>query len=226
MKYLGVPQSGSQANTTASRNRYGQYYRNRSTPVNPGTPVQSARRASFAALAQAWKALTQSQRDAWNVFAADNGVVDVLGTTIFLTGASMFLRLNFRIELAGASRITSPPIIPSVPGVTLEVNSVLAGSVLEAVFTPDPVPAGFVLQLDATSSRSPGVAFWGNSDFRRVDQVPAAGTSPEDFSGGYVGVFGTMPSLGGAICVRVRLLHLASGWVGPWVSAKAITTAT
>jgi hypothetical protein len=70
MKYLGAPQSGSQANTVASRNRYGQYYRNRATPVNPHTSLQGTVRARLAINAATWRTLTAAQRAGWGDLAS------------------------------------------------------------------------------------------------------------------------------------------------------------
>src|SRR5437773_11561609 len=65
MKYLGPTQSGSENGTTASRNRFGQYFRRRAVPVQPRTAAQLAVRARMSNNAAAWRALTDAQRAAW-----------------------------------------------------------------------------------------------------------------------------------------------------------------
>src|SRR4051812_21389133 len=65
VKYLGDPSSGSQAGTTASRNRFGQYYRTRATPVNVNSTQQGVVRSRMAANSSAWRALTGAQRAGW-----------------------------------------------------------------------------------------------------------------------------------------------------------------
>lgn len=104
---LGVGQmSGSIAGTTASRNRYGPYFRNRAVPVNPSTPLQTLVRAIFAALTNRWVVtLTQAQRDAWNVYAANILFKNPLGQDIYITGFNHYIRSN-----TVAARPNFPPI--------------------------------------------------------------------------------------------------------------------
>jgi len=65
MKYFGNPQSGSYAQMTASRNRFGQYFRTRAVPVNPATPQQLVQRARLSTNAAGWRDLTDGERAGW-----------------------------------------------------------------------------------------------------------------------------------------------------------------
>src|SRR5206468_836067 len=94
MKILDVPQSGSQAGTTSSRNRYGQYRRSRATPVNVNSTAQQAARNRLSAESEAWRGLTDIQREAWNSFADEHPQTDSLGQVVTLTGHQMFVGVN------------------------------------------------------------------------------------------------------------------------------------
>jgi hypothetical protein len=110
MKYLGNPQSGSLAGTTASHNRAGQYLRNRRTPVNPvGTGRRGAIRAWFGAAAKAYAALTSTQQAAWASYAASYPITDALGQSITLTGQQMYVAINTQLQNVGAAMVTSTP---------------------------------------------------------------------------------------------------------------------
>lgn len=110
MKYLGPPQSGSQAGTTASHNRAGQYFRNRRTPVTPTrTPKQGVLRAAFGSVSSAWQTLTSAAQAAWTGFAAGYPVVDSLGQSIVLTGHQYFVGVNTSLLNAGQSVVLTPP---------------------------------------------------------------------------------------------------------------------
>lgn len=110
MKYLGPPQSGSQAGTTASHNRAGQYFRNRRTPVTPTrTPKQGVLRAAFGSVSSAWQTLTSAAQAAWTGFAAGYPVVDSLGQSIVLTGHQYFVGVNTSLLNAGQEINLAPP---------------------------------------------------------------------------------------------------------------------
>ena len=95
MKYLGPPQSGSQAGTTASHNRAGQYLRNRRTPTSPTrTPKQQVARQRFGTASALWQSLTGTLQAAWTSFAANYPVKDSLGQSIVLTGQQFFVGIQ------------------------------------------------------------------------------------------------------------------------------------
>ena len=119
MKYLGPPQSGSMAGTTASHNRAGQYLRNRRTPVTPTrTPRQSTIRGQFGAASSAYQGLTQAQQNAWIAFASSYPYVDALGQSITLTGQQMYVAVNMNLQNAGQSLVQTPPVDMTVNPVT------------------------------------------------------------------------------------------------------------
>jgi len=109
MKFLGEPKSGSQAGTTASRNRFGQYYRNRRAPVQPRTAAQLAVRGYLTDSSKAWGGLTDAERVAWNSYALAHPTVDSLGSSITLTGAQLFVSINTLNSSAGLAAQDAPP---------------------------------------------------------------------------------------------------------------------
>ncbi len=108
---------GSIGGQVHSRNRFGNYIRARTTPVNPRSPRQNLIRAAVAALAQQWSStLTQLQRDAWEVYASAIVRVNKLGAQIRLTGFNMFIRSN-SIRLQSADSVLLPgPTVLTLPG--------------------------------------------------------------------------------------------------------------
>ena len=73
VKYGGgvVQMSGSIGGDTHARNRYGNYIRARTKPINPNTDLQVAIRAAMAFLADRWsQTVTSAQRTAWNLYGA------------------------------------------------------------------------------------------------------------------------------------------------------------
>jgi hypothetical protein len=111
MKYLGNPQSGSMAGTTASHNRAGQYLRNRRAPVQPvGTGRRAFIKAAFGASASAWTGLTSAQQAAWTSYANEYPVTDALGQSITLTGQQMFIAINTQLVNCLQTITDIPPL--------------------------------------------------------------------------------------------------------------------
>lgn len=175
MKINDVPQSGSVAGVTSSRNRSGQYRRTRAVPVNPNTAAQSAVRAALASLAAAWRTLTSSQQLGWVAYADAHPRVNPLGVTYKLTGMQAFVGVNGELIAAGLDQVLVAPVAetPDAPVLTIGDDTV---SNLEIGFTPQPVPADMVLIWQSSPPRSRGVLY--NSDFRTVNVFPATTGAP------------------------------------------------
>lgn len=87
--------SGSIGGTTYAHNRGGLYMRGRATPTNPNSAAQQAARNALGSLATRWNnTLTQTQRDAWENYAANTPVLNVFGDPSILTGQQMYVRNN------------------------------------------------------------------------------------------------------------------------------------
>lgn len=107
---------GSIGGQVHSKNRYGTYIRQKTKPVNPRSPAQSAVRNIMAAVTNAWSAIvTQLQRDAWDVYAAAIVVTGRLGQSITLTGFNHYVRSNVARINAGLLRIDPAPTTLSLP---------------------------------------------------------------------------------------------------------------
>src|SRR5438045_4972223 len=98
--------SGSIGSRTYSHNKGGAYLRNRRVPVNPTTVSQGAVRNQLAASSANWANLTDAQRSAWSAYASVNPVTDRLGQTINISGQSMYVSCNTRLQQMGQAVIT------------------------------------------------------------------------------------------------------------------------
>lgn len=118
VKYGGgiVQASGSIAGNTFARNRYGNYMRARTKPVNPQSARQVAARNRIAFLAEEWSdTLTAAQRLAWGAYAAAVAWTNKLGETINLTGFNMFCRSNACMLCCGGAVVAAGPTVLSLP---------------------------------------------------------------------------------------------------------------
>lgn len=112
IKYGGgiTQMSGSIAGNTFARNRYGNYVRSRTKPVNPNTDAQAKIRATITYLTTYWAAtLGAAQRTAWNIYASNVSMKNKLGETINLSGFNHFIRSN------AARLYNDRPVVPAGP---------------------------------------------------------------------------------------------------------------
>lgn len=108
---------GSLGGKVYSRNRFGQYVRNRAVPVNPQSARQTEIRSIFANLSLRWRQeLNQTQRDQWDVYGDNVLVKNKLGLDIKLTGYNHYLRSNSIMQLNGLSIVDDGPAIFDKPG--------------------------------------------------------------------------------------------------------------
>ncbi len=111
-----VQMSGSIAGNTYARNRYGNYVRARTKPVNPKTDRQSVIRTAMQLLTTRWaQTLTAAQRTAWNLYASNVNMTNRLGETINLTGFNHYLRSNIIREQIGTGIIDAGPVVFELP---------------------------------------------------------------------------------------------------------------
>ncbi len=104
--------SGSLAGLTFSHTRGSKYVKARTTPTNPNSQRQGIVRTAMGILAPYWGTeLTQTERDAWRLYAANVPTTNALGETIHLTGQQHFIRINVpRIQIGEAILDTAPTI--------------------------------------------------------------------------------------------------------------------
>lgn len=188
MKFLDVPQSGSQASSVFSRNRYGQYRRNRSIPVNPSSTYQGAVRARLSAAAAAWRALTDVQRAGWESLGAQMVRTDSLGQSYTLNGFTAYCSVNNNLAAAGDAATDDAPALVT-PEAIATATVTLTDASFSIAYTPTPLPAGERLFTYASPQRSKGRSF--EADFRLVAVSAAAAASPANIFSAYEARFGT-----------------------------------
>jgi len=111
-----VQMSGSIAGDVHARNRFGNYVRPRTKPVNPHSSRQEAIRAILSYLAEFWhQDLSVVQRGLWDTYAAAVAMKNRLGETIHLTGFNHFIRTNCSSQTAALGTFSDAPTVLSLP---------------------------------------------------------------------------------------------------------------
>jgi hypothetical protein len=198
-KIIDIPTSGSIGNQTNSRNRSGQYKRQRSMPTQPRTTAQVAVRARLSNLASAWRSLTDNQRAAWAAFANSFTVVNSLGVSGNLTGCQCFIKVNAVNGQNGDTVVLTPPALPAFVAVLVTALTATAGTPLIELTGTSPA-TGTKYMVFASPQVSAGVSF--QSDFRYIATFTVATTGKFALTTPYSAKFGA-PVAGKKIFVRV-----------------------
>jgi len=219
MKILDVPQSGSVAGTTSSRNRFGQYRRTRAIPVNPDTGYQGPARAHFAEQSAAWRALTSTQRAGWAALGLLMTRTDSLGQTYSLTGLQAFVSVNALNLATGGAAVSDAPAIVT-PDSLVTATITLTAAAFSIAYTVTPLAANTKLMAFCSPQRSAGRAF--ESDYRLVQTSAAAAASPLNVFSAYQARLGT-PVVGNRIFMALQCYR--GGFVGaPFYTSAVVST--
>lgn len=111
--------SGSVGGLTGSHNKGGMYFRARAVPTNPGSSQQTAIRNAMASMTTRWSSiLTDAQRAAWSVYAANVPMMDTLGESRTIPPLAMFCRSNVPRIQAGLDPVDDGPTTYSLATMT------------------------------------------------------------------------------------------------------------
>ncbi len=219
MKILDVPQSGSMAGTTSSRNRYGQYRRTRAIPVNPASANQVSVRNRMSVNSAAWRDLTDAQRAGWEDLALLMNRTDALGSSYTLNGFGAYCSVNNNQLAAGNSVLSDAPALASPSTITTCTPTLTAAS-FSLAFTPTPLGAAIRLFVYLSPQRSAGRTY--ESDLRLTYVSAAALASPANVLANYTARFG-VPVVGNRIFIGCRVYE--GGFLSGAFRTSAVVTA-
>lgn len=219
MKILDVPQSGSVAGVTSSRNRFGQYRRTRATPVNPNSTFQGTVRNRLADNSAAWRALTDAQRAGWESLGAMISRTDSLGQSYTLTGFQAYCSVNNNNLAAGNAVVSTAPAIVTPTGL-LTATITLTAAAFSIAYTATPLGAGSRLFAFISPQRSAGRVYEG--DYRLTHVSAAAAASPANVFAEYVARLGT-PVVGNRVFLQLHVYN--GGFLSGPLSTSAVVSA-
>ena len=149
--------SGSAKGVTAAKTRGRKYIRNRGYGGATRTAYQSSVKSVFKQLSQAWHGLTNEQILAWNAAANTAQGKSVLGSKSKISGANLFLRLNYWVVYCGGNMLTTPP---ALSGVDAPAAATVAISSSAMTFTLASIPdsvTNLKLIIQASEPQSNGI---------------------------------------------------------------------
>lgn len=220
-----VAGSGKIGGHVASKNRAGSYLRTKVSPVNPQTTYQTGIRNRLTTVSQAWKSLTQAQRNAWNTAVGDYSKTDIFGSIRNPSGFNLYQMLNNNLLAIGQAVITVPPVPASVAAMTSISLAVVTGTpAITLTFAPA-IPVGTSVKVFATAPQSQGKSFV-KSEYRFIGLLTDSDTSPEVMTTLYSAKFGAVTENGLKVFVKCVPYNETTGQAGSALVASAISVAS
>ena len=184
VKYGGgiIQMSGSLAGNTHARNRYGNYIRARTKPINPNTARQQTVRAAIAYLTERWAdTLTAVQRTAWGLYASNVAMKNKLGESIKLSGFNHYIRSNMNLQQNALTIIDAAPTVFELPekDSTLAITASEASQNISVAFTATldwALETGAYLVCYLGQPQNPQRNFFGGP-YRMMDNVAGIDTT-------------------------------------------------
>lgn len=210
--------SGSVGGLTYSHNASGMYIRARAIPTNPSTARQRQVRNAQTTISQAWgNTLTDLQRQAWTVYAANVPVKNRQGDVIKLSGIAMFMRCNLvRLQ-------TNNPIAADAPTTFNLGDPTTGGTITQAGTTPfalslawtNPATVDDTVYVFTARPQSATINFFKGpfvySDAGSTDSTPLSFLHPYGYTAGQ------------KVFVRTRIIY-ADGRVSPAAIYQFVAT--
>lgn len=175
----------------ASKNKSGSYMKNKVTPTNPKTTAQANARANLTTVSRSWSLLTQSEREAWNAYAAQYPYVDIFGDSKYLTGFNYFLKCNLNLLNAESHIIAAPPSTQDVFEVVAMIGDATAPNTLDLVLSVATCPINTKLILLGSPCLSAGRQV-AKSDLRQFEVLGSWTGGAVSVGALYAGKFGNM----------------------------------
>lgn len=185
---------GTIGGVTFTAGKSGPYAKMWSRGANPRTELQSNDRLRMSLMPARWRALSDSEREAWDDWAAlpANEQTNALGDAYYLSGWESFVRINVRLLRAGRSIRDDPPVesIPAAPVIdTFTFAEVSTVPTVEIDYDPGEFPSGIDIVLRGTvfagTARLAGYSGW-----RVVLAGIASPTGTYDFLSEWSALFG------------------------------------
>lgn len=197
--------------SVASRNRYGDYWRNKTTPVNPRSNFQQNVRAMMAANSRTWRSLPPEARASWNNAAPSRPFTDIWGDKLIYSGFNLFMKVNQMLLNYGlAVMATAPPNEPSPIDIGGIAVSATGGLVTIQPTVEPPIPQKLIVY--AAANYSAGKSYTKNLQ-KFIVALDDTTTYPYDITPLIQQRFGLLTS-GTGITVRAAAFEPQSALLG------------
>lgn len=206
-----------------SKNRYGNFVRTKVSPTNAQTAFQSAARSLLSFFSSNWRTLRDAQQQGWINASLSFPFTDVFGNTRYLSGQTLYVKLNCNLNLIGQPQIDDAPSPTGLP--IIAISSVDATTLVPSfniTLVDDTGLSGTSLLIYATPPVSTGRSY-----VKGMFKLLGVGTSVSDiidiealYSARYAAVV-----TGEKIYVKVVVVNNTTGQASPPITGFAVATA-
>lgn len=219
-----VDMRGKVSGNVYAKNKGGAYCRVRVVPSNPQSVDQSSIRGDFTANSQAWKSLTENERQSWRQGSSQFPKINNLGMSHNISGNSLFIGFNRNLNDVGIAPITecpSPDAVEVIGTITAVANTTLQTLVLTM---GQIVPANTALKVSATPSLSAGINSVG-SRLRKITFLATGTGAAPLLTVPYLAKFGAIGAVGDKIFLEITPVNITTGQTGSKNMIQVIITA-
>lgn len=201
---------GTAGGSTASNGKGGAFIRNRVKPTNPQSQRQTTQRSKFSQDAQAFRNLTQAQRDDWNTAAASGqyNYKNKVGSNIAINGNTLYNAINGAIVSAGGTPVADVPLQVGLGNALITSGAAAAGTPALTVIYTGTLGTDESLVLFGTYGVSAGRG--SGSNYKRLGVAGFTGASPINALAAYTAIFGTLTE-GAKIFIKANLVNELTG---------------
>lgn len=216
---------GKQGGTVYSRNRYTNYTRQKTIPVNPRTALQTAKRNAFGSISSNWRTIGADAQQSWVNLADQVAATNIFGNAFKYTGFNVYmmgiqtLASNGLPYVVSAPAPSAPPTLPYLEGVEFS-NVTAPAAALQMILSADAKSNAdsFYLQLQATPTVAGSLS---NSSvqnlYRNFFDGNDSAVGVNDLTAAYTAVFGVYDvPFQQCLYIRARFVDRASGLYGAW----------
>lgn len=207
--------------SVASRNRYGDYFRNKTTPVNAQTTFQQNVRAILAGNSRMWRGLPQEARDAWTAAAPNRPFTDIFGDKMIYSGFNLFMKVNQQLNVFNQPALQLPPPSEPAPADIQSVSVAEAAGVVTVTPGVAPPSSTQLLAIYAVANVSQGKSFVKNL-YKFLIVVPLT-QDPVDITAALQNRFGQLVP-GTKIAVRAATFAPESALLGQPYAATTVAS--
>ena len=202
---------GKEGGRVFSKNRSGNYTKRKVTPSNPQSSFQTSVRANLTSIAQAWRTITETQRQGWEKLAFQLTTTNIFGDAFTYTGVNVFMKLNRNRGELSLAYISAAPTYASVTAIQAsDLAANTTGGTLTVTYAPV-IPAANSVIIFASRPQSAGRRN-PKGGYRKIETIVAADVSPYDIAASYITSFGALPPVGQKVFVKIHNVIDASGF--------------
>ena len=186
------------------------------------TPAQASSRNSLSRISRAYKQLTDSQMQSWEILAKHLKTASYLGSSAEMTAHNAFVRINVNRSLAGeAILLDAPSYMGSIPAVSYANVSMTPQMIVFTGIKHESSPYKMVVKMSA--SQSAGVSSgWSKTVLLASDIEDDWGEA--DVTSLYLKAIGVEPVPGQKVFIEAYWMNTESGIGGQVFKDSVIVT--